>query len=144
MAAEGVVSILSFTVQAVQHVDSFESKVTGSMSSGSSGSSSASFEAETVVECVVTLEENQDVEMKIVETLTTLDGTAMSSNKEREDYERLIIGSGVGGGSGGSGGSGSEEEYATTNIKITVMPTVERIEKKKKQIVQDILHSQQQ
>ena len=138
MAAEGVVSILSFTVQAVQHVDSFVSKVTGSMSSGSGrgSSGSRSFEAETVVECVVTLEENQDVEMKIVEALTTLDGTAMSSNKEREDYARLIIGSG--------GGGGGEEDYVTTNIKITVMPTVERIEKKKKQIVQDILHSQQQ
>ena len=70
----------------VQHVDY--------VSNGGNGSE-VTFEAETVVECVLAMYRDRKEEAAVLSKLEVLASTTMSSNKEREDFSRLIVSGGV-------------------------------------------------
>jgi hypothetical protein len=113
---------ISFTIETKQHVDSYVNKL----------NNTKIFEAETIMEMNVLFHTNELKERNLINSLTLLDSTTISSNKERDDYKRSII-SFV-----GSNG------YKTTNIQIARMPSIERIEKNRNEVISDILKSKRQ
>ena len=64
------------------------------VSNGGNGSE-VTFEAETVVECVLAMYRDRKEEAAVLSKLEVLASTTMSSNKEREDFSRLIVSGGV-------------------------------------------------
>ena len=77
------------------------------------------FEAETVVECVLALYRDRKEETAVLSKLEVLASTTMSSNKEREDFSRLIV------------SGGRVQGYTTTHVKMLALPVV-RVEDKPK------------
>ena len=94
----------------VQHVDY--------VSNGGNGSE-VTFEAETVVECVLAMYRDRKEEAAVLSKLEVLASTTMSSNKEREDFSRLIV------------SGGRVQGYTTTHVKMLALPVV-RVEDKTK------------
>ena len=105
----------------VQHVDY--------VSANGSEVSTRTFEAETVVECVLEMSRDRRAEAAVLSTLETLAGTTMSSNKEREDLSRLIV------------SGGGVRGYTTTHVKLLALPVVRIEDKTKPEIVRDIVAS---
>ena len=103
----------------VQHVDYVSAN----------GLTTRTFEAETVVVCVLEMSRDRRAEAAVLSTLETLAGTTMSSNKEREDLSRLIV------------SGGRVRGYTTTHVKLLALPVVRIEDKTKPEIVRDIVAS---